>query len=360
MIDWTRRAFACALTLTLALVPAGLAQAAKPKKKPVDVTVMTRNIYLGGNIFRPIGAPDLAEFERRAGELWAEVQSTNFRVRSKLLAREIKQTKPDLIGMQEVAIWRRGPVGVKDGSTTPSKLVVYDFLAILQRDLERLGLKYSVGSKQQETDIEAPIDAGHDVRLTMFDVILVKKSKDLKVTKRLGKNYAEKITVPTPASPLTSTRGWTAVDVTFKGKKLRFANTHLEAFADAPREVQAREFVGPGGPIRVKRQVIVTGDMNSDPQGRESPAGAFDILAGGGLVDTWPKSFGPGYTCCLEQSDARDPNTKGFDHRIDLIFAKPKLKTLSGKVVGAKLSDRAPNGLWPSDHAGAVVKLRLR
>ena len=25
---------------------------------------MTRNIYLGGNIFRPIGAPDLAKFER--------------------------------------------------------------------------------------------------------------------------------------------------------------------------------------------------------------------------------------------------------------------------------------------------------
>ena len=51
--------------------------------------------------------------------LWAEVQSTDFPVRSKLLAREIKQTKPDLIGMQEVAIWRRGPDGLKDGATTP-------------------------------------------------------------------------------------------------------------------------------------------------------------------------------------------------------------------------------------------------
>ena len=56
MTVWTRRAFACALTLTLALVPAGLAQA-KPKKKPVDVTVMTRNIYLGGNIFGPDRGP---------------------------------------------------------------------------------------------------------------------------------------------------------------------------------------------------------------------------------------------------------------------------------------------------------------
>ena len=121
---------------------------------------MTRNIYLGGNIFGPIGAPDLAEFERRAGELWAEVQSTDFPVRSRLLAREIKQTQPDLIGMQEVAIWRRGADGLKDGATTPSTEVVYDFLATLRRDLKRLGLKYSVASKQQEADIEAPIDAG--------------------------------------------------------------------------------------------------------------------------------------------------------------------------------------------------------
>ena len=360
MIDWTRRAFACALTLTLALVPAGMAQAAKPKKKHADLTVMTRNIYLGGNIFGPIGAPDLPEFERRAGLLWAEVQSTDFPVRSKLLAREIKQTKPDVIGMQEVAIWRRGPDGLKDGATTPATQVVYDFLATLRRDLKRLGLNYSVGSKQQETDIEAPIDAGYDVRLTMFDVVLVKKRADLKVKTRFGKNYADKIPVPTPGGTLTSTRGWTGIDLTFKGKKLRFVNTHLEAFLDSTREAQAREFVGSAGPLRTKRQLIVTGDMNSDPEGRESPSAAFDILAGGGLVDTWASRLGPGFTCCLEQSDARDTNTNGFDHRIDLILAKPKLRALRGTVVGAKLSDRAPNGLWPSDHAGAVTTLRLR
>ena len=39
---------------------------------------MTRNIYLGGNIFHPIGAPDLDTFKQRAGELWAEVQKTDF------------------------------------------------------------------------------------------------------------------------------------------------------------------------------------------------------------------------------------------------------------------------------------------
>ena len=69
---------------------------------------------------------------------------------------------------------------------------------------------------------------------------------------------------------------------------------------------------------------------------------------------------GPGFSCCLNNSDARDTNADGFDHRIDLILAKPKLRALSGQVVGDAVGDRAPNGLWPSDHAGVVMMLRLR
>ena len=226
--------------------------------------------------------------------------------------------------------------------------------------MARLGLRYAVAVKQRETDIEAPIDAGYDVRLTMFDVILVKKRKGLRVTRRLKSNYDETIDVPTPAGTLTSTRGWAAVDVRFKGKRFRFVNTHLEAFGDAQREAQARELIARGGPLRGKRQYIVVGDFNSDPNGTESPSAAFDILEGFGLVDEWPRRFGPGFSCCLNNSDARDTNADGFDHRIDLILAKPKLRALSGQVVGDAVGDRAPNGLWPSDHAGVVMKLRLR
>ena len=360
MTSWIRGALVCALMLSLVLVPSAAADAAE-RKKPVDVTVMTRNIYLGGNIFRPIGSPDIAEFERRAGELWAEVQSTDFvGTRAALLAREVRRTRPDLIGLQEVAVWRRGPDGVKDGAATPATQVVYDWLKTFRRRLARLGLRYAVAVKQRETNIEAPIDAGYDVRLTMFDVVLVKKRKGLRVTRRLKSNYDETIGVPTPAGTLTSTRGWGAVDVRFKGKRFRFVNTHLEAFADAQREAQARELIARGGPLRGKRQYIVVGDFNSDPNGTESPSGAFDILAGFGLVDTWPRRFGPGFSCCLEDSGARDTTADAFDHRIDLILTKPRLRAISGQVVGDELRDRAPNGLWPSDHAGVVMRLRLR
>jgi endonuclease/exonuclease/phosphatase family metal-dependent hydrolase len=359
MTTWTRRALACALALTLALAPASVAEAAKPKKKRVDVTVMTRNIYLGGNIFHPIGSATREEFERKAGELWAEVQKTNFPARAKLLAKEVKQTRPDLIGLQEVALWRRGPDGLKDGATTPATQEVYDFLAILRRELKRAGLRYAVARVQREADIEAPIDAGYDVRLTMHDVILVRKTRDLRVTRRLSGNYVNEIGVPTPVGALTSRRGWVAVDARFKGKRLRFVNTHLEAALEDTRVKQAQELVAAGGPLGGRRQLIVVGDMNSDPTGKDSPSSAFDVLAGFGLVDTWARRLGPGYSCCTENSDLSDTTAAGFDHRIDLILAKPKLRTIRGVVVGDEARDRK-GGLWPSDHAGVVTTLRLR
>jgi endonuclease/exonuclease/phosphatase family metal-dependent hydrolase len=359
MASRTRRALACALTLALIIAPAAVADAATRRGKHVDVTVMTRNIYLGGDIFRPIGAPDLAEFERRAGELWDEVRSTSFPTRAKLLAREVERTRPDLIGMQEVALWRRGPQGLKDGATTPSRRVVYDFLASYRRELRRLGLHYRVGAKQREADIEAPIDEGYDIRLTVFDVILVKQRKGLRLTGRLHDNYEADIAVPTPAGTLTSRRGWAAVDARLEGKRFRFVNTHLEAALDTVRDAQAAELTGPDSPLRVPRAVILTGDMNSDPLGREDTASAYDLLTGFGLVDTWAKRFGPGLTFGLS-SEVRDTTTEGFDRRIDFIFAKPEPKVLRGRVVGNRLRDRAPNGLWPSDHAGAVTRLRLR
>jgi endonuclease/exonuclease/phosphatase family metal-dependent hydrolase len=363
-MPWPGRTLsALVLSLLVAAVAATPAAAQPRKSGKVNVTVMTRNIYLGGNIFHPIGAPDLDTFKQRAGELWAEVQKTDFvGTRAALLAREVKRTQPDLIGLQEVAIWRRSPAGQSDGNTTPATRPVYDFLKSLRRELARLGLKYRVGAVQQEADIEAPIDQGYDVRLTMRDVILVKKRRDLSITKSLSENYDADIGVPTPAGTLTSRRGWTAVDARLNGRRFRFVNTHLEAAAEAPRNAQAQELIASGGPLRVRgKPVIVVCDCNSDPNGTESDPNAVNILKGFKLVDLWPRlrGGGSGYTCCLNNSDMSDPTPAGFDHRIDLVFSKPALRPLRGQVVGKRQSDRTANGLWPSDHAGAVLTLRL-
>jgi endonuclease/exonuclease/phosphatase family metal-dependent hydrolase len=357
MVSWTRRAALAASLALLALAPAAHANGGPPP----DVTVMSRNIYLGGDIFRPIGAPDRAEFERQAGLLWREVQQTNFPFRSKLLAREVQRKQPDLIGLQEVALWRRGPQGVKDGATTPATRVVYDFLAILRSQLRRRGLDYRVAVKQREADIEAPIDAGYDVRLTMRDVILVRNRPGLRVTRTRSANYTADISVPTPAGAVTSTRGWTAVDATLSGHRFRFVNTHLESALDSVRVAQAAELVGPGGPLRARRPMILVGDFNSDPEGRGgNAAGAYDLIEGAGFSDVWPRAHpnADGLTFGFN-SDLSNSSAAGFTARIDLIWTKPRLRVLRASIVGKRRSDRR-RGLWPSDHAGVVAELRLR
>jgi endonuclease/exonuclease/phosphatase family metal-dependent hydrolase len=350
-----RLAVAMAAVLGLTVAPA-----AEAKSKPSKLTVMTRNIYLGGDIFLPIPAPNRAQFEQKANELWDQVNSTNFPARSKLLVREIKKNKPDMIGLQEVALWRRGPNGLKDGAATPATQVVYDFKKTLLADLKRAGLKYRVGDTQRETDIEASIKDGYDVRLTMSDVILVKRRKGLKVRKRTSKNFKAKITVPTAGGQFTSTRGWTAVDASLNGRKFRFLNTHLEAFLAATRQAQAKELVAKGGPATRKGRVIITGDLNSDRDGLDGGDPVpYKTLTGFGYKDGWVAGGGKGFSCCFNSPLIREAPPAPFDHRIDHILVKSKTKASKAKVIGRDPKNRAGT-LWPSDHGGAVVTFTLK
>ena len=81
------------------------------------LTVMTRNLYLGGNIDRPIraaydrtGAESVLALGHANHELREIVDRTDFSTRSRLLAAEIAAARPDLVGLQEVALWRHGPM----------------------------------------------------------------------------------------------------------------------------------------------------------------------------------------------------------------------------------------------------------
>jgi hypothetical protein len=58
-----------------------------------------------------------------------------------------------------------------------------------------------------------------------------------------------------------------------------------------------------------------------------------------------------------------DPTAAGFDHRIDMVFARTQagdaLAVDRGEVTGTDLADRDPEtGLWPSDHGGVMLRLR--
>lgn len=346
-----------------AVAPAAEAKKAKPKPSDSHVSVMTRNLYLGTDLIKIATAPTLDQFKLRVTEGFNQVKATNFPARSKVIAKEIKRTKPDLIGLQEAALWRTGP---SDGSTTPNATKVeYDYVKLLTKALKQAGLNYAVVRSTNEADIEGASSGGFDVRLTMRDAILVNKDrKGLKVAKKGGANFKATIPFPTQGGIFNVKRGYAWADMKLNGKKFRFVDTHLEAYLEATRVAQAKELVAAGGPVKGQR-VIVVGDMNSDPNNAGgSPPGAWDVLTASGLKDTWPWLYKgkPGYECCLKTDSLTDPPSPSpFDHRIDQIFGKGKLKPLNAKIVGTNpANSRTKSGLWASDHGGVVTKLQLK
>ena len=94
------------LVVALAVVATAFPTVAEAKKKGPKITVMTRNLFLGADLSPAIGASTLADAIDGAGEIWNEMQSTKFAERAEPLAREIKRSKADLVGLQEVALWR--------------------------------------------------------------------------------------------------------------------------------------------------------------------------------------------------------------------------------------------------------------
>ena len=84
------------------------------KAKAVDV--MTRNLYLGADLTPAIGAPSLEAFVAANGQILREVTANDFPTRAKGLAAGDPREKPDLVGLQEVALWRTAPPSLDTGA----------------------------------------------------------------------------------------------------------------------------------------------------------------------------------------------------------------------------------------------------
>lgn len=354
-----------------------------------SVPVMTRNLYLGADITRPVrattgrtGEAALLGLGHANAELRRIVGRTNFAVRGRLLAGEMSAARPDLVGLQEVALWRSGPLRLDQLGRLTASHVDVDFLQTLLVDLARRSVSYDVVAVQPESDVQAPAfdgplataaATGQDVRLTVRDVILLRHDAGLRVLASGGAHYRHQVSVDLGGIPYAFVRGYAWVDVAAGRTRFRFVTTHLESQSADVALAQAQELLA-GPAVSTSLTTVVVCDCNSDPASSSVRPGdsvprsaAYQSLRRAGFADEWlaqQPTTGPGFTSGLGEL-VDDSSAAGFTRRLDLVLARPgRFRTVSaagGQLSGNESSDRDPaTGLWPSDHAGVVLRLRIR
>jgi endonuclease/exonuclease/phosphatase family metal-dependent hydrolase len=293
-------------------------------------------------------ARDQAQLRAAASAIVRHVQATDFPARAKLLAAEIASAKPDLVALQEVATWRRTPNGAPSGAK--ATVTMYDWLASLQKQLRARHARYRAVAAEHEFAFQLPTDLGFDAHLDLRDVVLARRGSAVRVRATRSKAFRHVLSIPTLAGRATIHRGYNRVDASIHDVRLRFVNTHLEAYSTGIREQQARELVA--GPLKSRRPVILAGDLNSDKvPARPGDTLAYQVIARAGFEDRASRKP----SCCHE-----DPNLKGgpgFDHIVDHVMTKPGLRATRRRIIGN--GPRTPSGLWPSDHGGLLVTLTL-
>jgi endonuclease/exonuclease/phosphatase family metal-dependent hydrolase len=385
----TTRGVSLALTLALAacLAFAGGAAAkgkAPKKQRGTAVKVMTRNLYLGADLGPALASTSLSGFFEANGAILRAVDASNFPVRAKGLAQEIREEEPDLVGLQEAALWRTGePSAIVAKTGVPvATTVKYDFLQLLLGQLNKGKTKYKAVVVNPEFDFEAPADYNGqphdgpgggspgllenteiDGRLTMRDVILVRQGAGVTVSNPQMGHYSHLLVEEIAGTKVTIVRGWTSVDARVRGSaKFRFVNTHLESFDPETvypsiRAQQASELVAPGGPATGSLPVILVGDLNSDLKTEVKPGDgqAYAVLKQAGLRE---RSTSKPLGCCIEGSeDLRGGGKADFNHKVDHVMtdAPKRVKLLESAVTGL----RKHNGYWDSDHAGLFSELKI-
>jgi hypothetical protein len=353
---------------TSLIVPSRQVQSGhRPRVAPGNLTVMTQNLYLGADmqpLARAARTGDPSALVNAGSVAWAAVVQTDFPTRAEALAHEIEQARPLLIGLQEVSLYRTGPVDSSSGNPPNADEVKYDYLKILCQRLKERSLPYRPVAVTVNFDVEFPgvtAEGLRNIRLTDRDVILALTGPGrtgLKLSNVQTANFTRNVSLPIGQTGLSVplTRGWGSVDVTTAdGKTLRFANTHLEPYDNGVQAFQGEELLN--GPAKTDLPLILLGDFNTRADGTGTPT--YNNLIRAGFKDAWSVTHPnePGYTFG-HLPDLSNTTTDGFlIERIDLVLFRGALDALDADVVGEELPDRTPSGLWPSDHAGVVAAL---
>ena len=320
-----------------------------------ELTVMTRNLYIGADVDAVIGAlasPDPSDDVPSLMEAITTLQETDYSTRVKAFAEEIAQHRPHVIGLQEVS-----DIDIDLAALGLPIVISLDFLPALQSELSARGLNYVVAA--QVTNIQATPLPG--ISLVDFDAILVDVGRATPGEIRIEQNFSTNIGVVAPG--VTIKRGFVAVDVTIDGQTYLVANTHLES-GSAPGldQLRAGQVIELIAVLASAPRAVLLGDLNDVPG---SPM--HRMLSEAGFTDVWstlqPRKAG--YTCC-HLADLSN-NDNAFTQRIDYVLTRGfgRRGSLSGEIerIGENRNDRVSgpfHDIWPSDHAGLVATLFSR
>jgi endonuclease/exonuclease/phosphatase family metal-dependent hydrolase len=344
------------------------------KHRAGKISVLTRNVYVGTSTSGILSATDIVEIIMQATEAFELLNATNFPERAFSLAKEIKMTKPDLIGLQEISLVRlQTPSDFLENPIPNAETVLFDYLDILMQALASYDLNYKVAGIVENFDVEVPLVVGlddddepvyGDIRLTDYDVVLARKGVGIKNV--VAQNY--QVNLPLPDLGTEVFRGYVAVDAKVGRKKVRFVNTHLEAFTGDPeldvvieqiQNAQAMELVA--SLATEEKPIIMVGDFNSPA----SYGTTYQYVLSEGFHDAWNTNL----LTCNENgftfghdADLRNEFVD-FYERIDFVFTRNPGENLPlptcVMVVGDEYRNRTPSGLWPSDHGGVAAKLKI-
>lgn len=311
------------------------------------LTVMTRNLYLGAPL-DPLFAPaSVTDVPAAVASLWSTVQASDPPARMARVADEIAARRPDLVGLQEAALFQTTSLLPPAGETT-----VYDFAELIVRALADRSLTYRVVATSKNFSQQLPVGVGQLLRFTDRDVILARDG--VATSEARDGRYQAQLQLTVTGTGLAIPRGWCSVLADDGSGPVRFWNTHLEAAADPVQEAQAQELVQLL--TTETGRVVLVGDLNSPADG--SGTTSYALLRGAGFGDAWTTTHpgDPGLTCCF------DPLLRSgtLVSRIDLVLPRGAVDATAAEVVGEEAADRTASGLWPSDHAGVSAVLRVR
>ncbi len=316
------------------------------------VKIMTQNMDAGTDLgfALTLGAPTGVDLTL------AEIQASNIPERAELLAAKIAAEQPDMVGLQEVTLWRIGPTPETATQT------LYDQLELLLSALATRGSAYEVVAVNRLTDLALPGSNGA-LRYTDRDALLVRS--DLRPPAfHISDTQTHTYDAAFDFQGLVVSQGWISADVHVGNRHFLLVVTHLESPVPGVPEAtevqvaQATELIHTLGDLTIP--VVLCGDFNSDANFDNGPDAtpSVALIEAAGYADTWrvvnPRD--PGATWPLFLEDQAHPKffrrSVPFE-RIDLFFSKGIQATSAKKVLAP-----APPGTMPpygSDHAGVIA-----